>query len=69
MGLVRKHGPDMNGNTFISTATAVDLLPVLADVGAAERERWRQLVADNSWACTFQTMGQYRRALLAALGA
>lgn len=34
-----------------------------------ERERLRQMVSDNTWACTFQTMGQYRRALMAALGA
>lgn len=34
-----------------------------------ERKRLRQLVADDSWACSFQTMGQYRSAVLAALAA
>lgn len=32
-----------------------------------EKERMRALVADDAWACTFQTMGQYRTALLNAL--
>jgi len=32
-----------------------------------ERERMRRLVRDDYYACTFQTMGQYRTALLKAL--
>lgn len=34
---------------------------------AAERERLRDLIADDAWSCTFQTFGQYRTALLKAL--
>lgn len=32
-----------------------------------ERERTRALVLDDSWALTFQTFGQYRTALAAAI--
>jgi hypothetical protein len=32
-----------------------------------ERDRLRELVADDGYAMTFQSMGQYRSALLAAL--
>ena len=36
---------------------------------ADERERMRALIADDAAAMTFQTMGQYRSALLQALKA
>lgn len=36
---------------------------------AAERERLRALIADDASAMTYQTMGQYRSALLKALKA
>lgn len=36
---------------------------------AAERERMRALIADDASAATYQTMGQYRAALLRALKA
>jgi hypothetical protein len=33
----------------------------------AEREQLRSLIADDAYACTFQSMAQYRAALLKAL--
>lgn len=39
----------------------------LREALAAEREQMRALIADDAWALTFQTLGQYRSALLRAL--
>jgi hypothetical protein len=36
-------------------------------VAAAERERLHAMIADDATASTYQTMGQYRAALLLAL--
>ena len=40
----------------------------LAAAIAAERERLRAAIADDAWATEFQSLGQYRSALLRRLG-
>ena len=58
-------------------AISLRCLPGVTDVGlwttdqldaavAAELERLRAIIADDSYAMTFQTLGQYRAALLKA---
>ena len=45
----------------------LDLDEIVAFAQEVERDRLRELVADDGYAMTFQSMGQYRSALLAAL--
>jgi hypothetical protein len=53
--------PDRNGAGWF---TAGQMHAYAAEQVAAERERLRSLIADDASAITYQSMGQYRTALL-----
>jgi hypothetical protein len=63
----RQHQP----NCIFHTQYMVDeLLKRFAElVRADEREALKRMVFDDAWALTFQTFGQYRTALAAAIRA
>lgn len=59
----------LEDNPWAKRSDARDLLLTAAAIGAKdERERMRRLIADDAWALTFESLGQYRAALLGVVG-
>ena len=58
------HGP-ITGKWWDMDTAALQRFASL--VAAHEREKWARLVLDDAHAITFQTIGQYRTALAAAI--
>lgn len=59
----------LEDNPWAKRSDARDLLLTVAAIGAKdERERMRRLIADDAWSLTFESLGQYRAALLGVVG-